>query len=43
MLIDHRLAPWIFYGSAIFMAITIAIALAVDRRPDLAEEAQAAE
>ncbi|MGE3248034.1 MAG: MFS transporter [Beijerinckiaceae bacterium] len=43
LLIDHKMAPWIFYGSAIFMGATIAIALAVDRRPDLAKSPQPAE
>lgn len=42
-LIDHKLPAWIFYGSAIFMAMTVAIALAVDRRADLIERATPAE
>lgn len=42
-LIDHKLPVWIFYGSAIFMALTVIIALSVDRRSDLQESAQAAE
>ena len=31
-LIDHQMPAWIFYISAVFMAVTIAIALMVDRR-----------
>lgn len=42
-LIDHEFPAWIFYGSAIFMALTVTIALAVDRRADLAEKPAAAE
>lgn len=43
LLIDHKMPAWIFFGSAIFMAVTVAIALAVDRRSDLADAAQPAE
>ena len=43
LLIDHKMPAWIFFGSAVFMAMTVAIALAVDRRSDLAGKAQAAE
>ena len=42
-LIDHKFPAWIFYGSAIFMAMTVAIALAVDRRADLIEQVTPAE
>jgi len=32
VMIDHHLPAWIFYGSAIFTALTVVIALMVDRR-----------
>ncbi|MCC2098192.1 MAG: MFS transporter [Hyphomicrobiales bacterium] len=35
ILIDHKMPVWIFYGSAMFMAATVVIALAVDRRTDI--------
>ncbi|MDB5571848.1 MAG: transporter [Hyphomicrobiales bacterium] len=30
-LIDHAMPAWIFYGSAVFMALTVAVALLVER------------
>ena len=35
VLIDHKMPVWIFYGSAMFMVVTVIIALAVDRRTDI--------
>ena len=35
MLVDHHAPAWIFYGSAIFMVLTVAIAVAVERSTKL--------
>ena len=35
ILVDHHAPAWIFYGSAIFMALTVAIAVAVERSTKL--------